>query len=81
MGSEMCIRDSTIVVWNSKFSFGVDFAYGRKTGNTQQVNFQDVTSENLFNLTRQGSVTSTYSAILFIVAYDFSYAKKLNKKI
>ena len=72
---------NTIVVWNSKFSFGVDFAYGRKTGNTQQVNFQDVTSENLFNLTRQGSVTSTYSAILFIVAYDFSYAKKLNKKI
>ncbi len=72
---------NTILMWNSKFSFGLDFGYGRKRGTTQQVNFQDVTPETLFSLTRQGSVTSKYYSILFIFAYDFSYAKKLNKKI
>ncbi len=71
---------NTFEIWNSKISYGLDYGFGRKKGDTQLVNFGEITPENLFDFTGDGSVISNFQSINFILAYDFSYRKKEKKK-
>ncbi len=71
---------SSIEVWSSKFSFGLDFGIGRKKDDTQLVDFSNISAENLFDFTGNGSVISSFQSVNFILAYDFSYKKKEKSK-
>lgn len=67
---------SSLELWRSKFSFGLDYGFGRKKDDTQLVDFGNVNAENLFDFTGNGSVISSFQSINFILAYDFGYKKK-----
>lgn len=63
-------------IWNSRISFGLDYGFGVKKGNTQLVDFSDITIDNLYSLSGDGSVRSTFQSLVFILAYDFTLRKK-----
>jgi len=63
---------NSIEIWNSKFSFGIDYGFGVKKGANRLVDFSNVTPDNLFQLTDEGQVTSRFQSIVFILAYDFN---------
>lgn len=67
---------SSVEIWSSKFSFGFDYGFGRKTDDTRLVDISDINSENFFDFTGDGKVISNFQSINFILAYDFSYRKK-----
>ncbi len=70
---------NSIEIWNSKFSYGIDYGIGRKKNDTRLVDFSNVTPENLFDFTGDGSVISSFQSLNFVLAYDFSYRKKREK--
>jgi len=70
---------NSLKIWNSTFSYGLDYAFGRKKNDTQLVDFSNVTDENLFDFAGNGSVVSNYKSLNFILAYDFRFRKKKKK--
>ena len=71
---------NTFEIWNSNFSYGLDYGFGSRTDDTQLINFSKTSSENFFNLTGDGSVISKFQSINFILAYDFSFRKKRKRE-
>ncbi|MFT7605032.1 MAG: hypothetical protein ACI8VT_002625 [Saprospiraceae bacterium] len=67
---------NSLELWNSLISFGLDYGFGRKKDDTQLVDFSNINSENLFELTGNGSVVSRFQSLNFILAYDFRFKKK-----
>ena len=67
---------SSMEIWSSKISFGLDYGVGRKKDDTQLVDFSNINSENLFDFTGDGSVVSSFQSLNFILAYDFRFKKK-----
>lgn len=71
---------NSIEIWNSLFSFGLDYGFGRKKDETQLVNFSNINSNNFFDFTGNGKVISNFQSLNFILAYDFRYKKNKSKK-
>ncbi len=71
---------NSLEIWNSTFSYGFDYGFGRKRNDTQLVDFSDVNNTNLFDFTSNGSVISEFKTLNFILAYDFRFRKKRKKK-
>ncbi len=71
---------NSVKAWNSTFSYGFDYGFGRKRNNTQLVDFSDVNNSNLFDFTSNGSVISEFRTLNFILAYDFRFRKKRRRK-
>jgi hypothetical protein len=67
---------NSFTIWKGKISYGLDYGFGRKKDDTQLVDFGNITPENIFDFTGDGSVISSFQSINFILAYDFSYRKK-----
>lgn len=57
--------------WNNQFSLGLDYAYGAKKTNTRVADLNNVTAENLFQLSGSGPVTTRYQAWTLVFTYDF----------
>ncbi|MEM9821779.1 MAG: hypothetical protein AAF985_11935 [Bacteroidota bacterium] len=62
-------------IWNSRISFGVDYGFGFKKGNSQLVDFSNVPVEDLYVISGDGNVRSTFHSLVFILAYDFTLRK------
>lgn len=56
---------------NNQFSVGLDYAFGQKKTNGRLVDFSNITTDNLFSFSEDGSITSRYQSIVFIMTYDF----------
>ena len=56
---------------NSQFSMGADYAFGRKKTDGRLVDLSNITPENLFEFSGEGSVKSRYQSVVFIFTYDF----------
>lgn len=55
----------------NQFSIGLDYAYGQKKTNGRLVDLSDITPDNLFSFSDNGSISSRYQSIIFICTYDF----------
>ena len=72
----------------NQFSLGLDYAFGQKKTDGRLVDLSDITPDNLFSFSDDGSVTSRYQSVTLILTYDFilkSYKnlrerRKLKKK-
>ncbi len=65
---------------NNQFSLGLDYAFGRKKSNGRLVDLSDITPDNLFGFSGNGSITSRYQSVVFIMTYDFILKSWKNRK-
>ena len=59
-------------IWNSRVSFGVDYGFGFKKGNSQLIDFSNVPMEDLYVISGDGNVRSAFHSLVFVLAYDFT---------
>ena len=65
---------------SNQFSIGVDYAFGRKKTDGRLVDLSDITPDNLFSFSDNGSVSSRYQSIVFICTYDFILKSWKNRR-
>ncbi len=68
---------------NNQFSVGLDYAFGQKKTNGRLVDLSDITPDNLFSFSDNGTISSRYQSIIFICTYDFilkSWKERKNRK-
>ena len=65
---------------NNQFSVGADYAFGRKKTDGRLVDLSNITPENLFSFSSDGSISSRYQSVVVIFTYDFILKSWKNRK-
>ncbi len=56
---------------NNQFSLGLDYAFGIKKTNGRLVDLSNITPDNLFSFSDNGSTSSRFQSIVLVLTYDF----------
>ncbi len=65
---------------SNQFSAGLDYAFGVKKTDGRLVDLSNITPENLFSFSDEGSVSSRYQSVVLILTYDFILKSWKNRK-
>lgn len=63
-------------LWNNEVSVGLDFGFGSRSGKENLIDFDTVTTENLFDSTSSKIVSTHFRSFVLILTYDFIFKRR-----